>query len=1175
MKHVAATVLGLTLALVPGGATRAAGFREPAPASTEPGPSAQGEADLREAARLRGAALVAMEEGNYAAAIEPLLELARLLPDNILPPVNLAIAYLQLDRSEEATAQIRRAESLSPANPQMLFALARILEAKPEAEPIWSQTLERFASAHPGDPRPHFLRARRAEDRDAFGSAAEALESALDLDPENLALMTELLASAAQAQEFERTADAIDAIEDRLNGFDGGAAEFAGKLRTAIDNGDPQALRPPALVLRNLLRPTELYQLGLRTLTGRRPGGVHMFPQLDFEPPLPKSVQGGQDIDIAFSAVGAVFPIARNAGFTAVPDLDANGEALLTGAPSGAQGRILRWTDSSWAAIGETAFFPAGSAFGDLDQDESLDLVTGLPGGGLVLHSNAIASSGASGSEAGVPLGLELAPGALLRPADLDHDGDLDLLAAGPSGLRFLRNLGNAGWEDATRGTALTYGPRGRNPTHADVADFDGDGDLDVLAAGPGGLDVFMNPRRGPFSRETEQRGLAGLTGFTGAVIEDFDDDGAADIWLWGDRGHALLANRSGRFEVTDTAIAQGGSWTTASAADFDNDGDVDIVSVSGDSAQLVRNRRGSFTVEPIQLDATGVRRIVHGDFDRDGDLDLAAETPEGLSLWRNDGGNKNNWLRLRLKGKNDNNAKNNTQGLHARIELRSGDRLQTRLGNGGFNHFGLGARRQSEVVRVIWTNGLPQVWQLVSANRTLVEEQILKGSCPFLYAWNGDGFEFVTDLMWKSPLGMTLPDGSAAPHQSARDFVLIPSGALAESDGEFWLQVTGELWETIYLDRLELLAIDSPEGVELVVDERFLPPPYPAEAPLHTIDRGTGSRLRPIEASDETGRDVLDRLIERDGVYVDSLPLGRYQGTTRGHSLTLTFDGVPATGRLRLLLSGWIFPTDTSINYALEQGPGAVPVPPSLEIETADGWRTLVPSIGFPNGKRKAMVVDLPALPAGRVTLRIPTSMQIYWDDAALAVGDPTPELRVVRIDPARADLHYRGFSRLYRASASGPHLFDYEHVEVDLRFPHMSGRLTRFGEVGELLLAEDDRYVVMGPGDELTVRLPVDDLPPPAEGWRRDFVLYTDGWVKDADLHTKTSQTVEPLPYHGMRAYPDTPDHRHPHAGDLGDFAREYLTRSVSAACLNDAIRPESDGASVLDCFRSDGRP
>jgi hypothetical protein len=153
-----------------------------------------------------------------------------------------------------------------------------------------------------------------------------------------------------------------------------------------------------------------------------------------------------------------------------------------------------------------------------------------------------------------------------------------------------------------------------------------------------------------------------------------------------------------------------------------------------------------------------------------------------------------------------------------------------------------------------------------------------------------------------------------------------------------------------------------------------------------------------------------------------------------------------------------------------------------------------------------------------------------------------------MVRLKAGAAHLHHRGYSRLYRESPSGPHLFDYDEVSTAPRFRDMQGRFTRYGPVTELLAAEDDRYAVMNAGDELTVRFGVSALPPLPPGWRRDFVLYTDGWVKDGDLHTAFSRTVEPLPYHGMSAYPDRPRHRYPETPEHREYLSTYQTREVT---------------------------
>lgn len=1100
-----------------------------------------------------------MEDGNFGRAVESLEALAKLLPDNILPPINLAICHFRLNQPERALAQVRRAQTLDSDNTQMLFTLALILQDQSGTTEEWEAVLEHFAATHPRDPRPHFLRAeQRARDRrwdDAYESFAEATRR----DPENLMLLTEQLVAAAEAQNLEATSDALDAVEDRLNGFEDSQAEFADQLRDLIDDEQGEALRPPALVLRNLLRPSELYQLGLVPITGGGPSGSQLFPQLDFDPPLPKSIQGGQDIAVAFADV--------TPDWASMSDGDARITLL---APDLETVDLLRVSTGGWSLWSLTQEAESGlrqevdfhgiesALHQDFDQDAISDLIGIAPEGTLWFFR---------GNEGGFAPGTRIfeATGcgglARLHPLDLDHEGDLDLLVTCPTADDlYLQNNGDGSWSDQTRELGLGD----RASTDATSADFDDDGDLDLLTTHTDGVPhLYINRRAGPLLPEGQAWGLASMTlAADGVDAADFDNDGLFDLLFWGPEGAAIYLNQGQRFTPWTAADLPAGPWQGAVLGDFDNDGDQDVIVALADPLRLalLRNRRSSIETELVaDTPPAAVSELLSADFDRDGDLDIAARLrePAGkLAFWRNEGGNRNQWLALRLVGRNTNNSKNNSQGLFTRLEVRIGDAYQVQIGNGGINHLGLGAARQADIIRVVWTNGLAQSWLRVSANRNLVEEQILKGSCPFLYTWNGEGFEFVTDLMWRSPLGMTLPDGSAAPHQSARDYVMIPGDRLVPVGDDLWIQITEELWETVYVDDLELIAVDHPEGVDMVVDEAFRPPPHPRSPPVHWIDR----RIGPWTAYDSGRRSVMREIRDRDEDYVADLPLTRYQGITQGHFLEMTFRDVPEDEPLRLVLWGWIFPTDTSINLALHQNSQLQPRPPSLEIrDTSGDWRTLVPFIGFPNGKRKAVVVDLgPSESGPRLDLRISTNMQIYWDAATLAVGDPEVPVQWTRLRPAQADLHYRGFSRMYRKSASGPHLFDYSRVEIGPRFRDLEGAYTRFGRVETLLGAPDDRYVVMNAGDEITVRFDASELPPLADGWRRDWILYTDGWVKDGDIHTSHSQTVEPLPYHGMSSYPDTPQHAYPDTPDHREYRRRFQTRSVNDEPFRSGLRP-----------------
>ena len=303
------------------------------------------------------------------------------------------------------------------------------------------------------------------------------------------------------------------------------------------------------------------------------------------------------------------------------------------------------------------------------------------------------------------------------------------------------------------------------------------------------------------------------------------------------------------------------------------------------------------------------------------------------------------------------------------------------------------------------------------------------------------------------------------------------------------------------------------------------------------------------------TSRDVLAEIAVRDEDYVGYLALTRYQGLTHGQTLELTFDefspGPLEKGRdgLRLLLWGWTFPSDTSINVALADDPELDPLGPTLEVWTDGEWRAVSPFVGFPAGKRKGMVVELPAelSQSESLRLRLSTNLQIYWNAAALAVEPATPLPVVTDLAPRSADLHARGVSKLVRHSPDGPHLFDYDIVQADSPFRPMEGAFTRFGDVTELLRSADDRYAVMAAGDEMTVVYDASQLRPLPDGWVRRWVLFTDGWVKDADINTTASQRVEPLPYAAMDGYPDPGGHAYPDTPIHRDFLRRYQTRSL----------------------------
>jgi hypothetical protein len=169
---------------------------------------------------------------------------------------------------------------------------------------------------------------------------------------------------------------------------------------------------------------------------------------------------------------------------------------------------------------------------------------------------------------------------------------------------------------------------------------------------------------------------------------------------------------------------------------------------------------------------------------------------------------------------------------------------------------------------------------------------------------------------------------------------------------------------------------------------------------------------------------------------------------------------------------------------------------------------------------------------------------------------------LKITRLAPATADLHYRGYSMIHQASASSPEIPDYNRLLSTTQiWRDLSGYYTRYGDVRDLLRNIDDRYVIMNAGDEMALRFPA--IAPPPTGWVRDYVIDGDGWIKDGDYNSTYSATVQPLPYHARKLYDSPPGkledewaYRH-HPSDW----QIYQTRYIASDSFANALRSAGD--------------
>ena len=816
-----------------------------------------------------------------------------------------------------------------------------------------------------------------------------------------------------------------------------------------------------------------------------------------------------------------------------------------------------------------------GCAAGDFDNDGHSDLAVCFADGVRLFHNN---GSGHF-DDVTETVGIRRKPGCVgLTWVDYDHDGDLDLyVTMQPSAAdsasakihnELWRNNGNSTFTDVSAETALGFDATGAGVV---TTDFNNDRAIDfVVAGGSDGASILLNPREGKFAAlPAIDFKKENLPPAVGVVAFDFNKDGWMDLAFThaGAPGISLWRNVDGkrleRVALSDFGWQRG--WGI-SALDYDDDGWLDLIAVgessSGGQIRLLRNlgtKGWEDATKQTHLDAvklTQPRAIATADLAGNGSPDVVVTQLGGPPvILKNEGANQHNWMNVDLKALADNKS-----GIGTKVEIYAGALYQKWEVQGASGYLGqnaptilagLAEEKNAEVVRLLWPTGVPQDEINLSARKiqSIGELDRRGSSCPILFAWNGKDYEFIADMIGPGVVGHWV--GAGADGVAERDvpdpdeYLKVSASSVRPLHGMLSFRFMEPMEETVYLDQLRLVAVDHPANYEVFPNERFVSnPPFPEFRVIASRDAHP-----PVGAWDDGGNDVLSLISRRDRKYVTEFASLPFAGFAQLHWLELDLGAWDATKPLRLLMDGYTdYFTATSM-YAADQA-GVKVIAPYVEVLDAQGkWDRVVEDLGFPAGLERTMVADLTGkIPLGTRRIRIVTNLKIYWDAIRVDQTPGAKEIRAAEVPLAKASLEFFGYPKEIRLNPASDTVYSFKNRSMTGPYARAAGNYTRYGDVLDLLSRVDDRFAVFGSGEGVAVDFDPRNLPALPSGWQRDYFFYANGFEKDLDFYAAHAFSVEPLPRHGLLAYPYPAGKEYPSDAQHLGYQLEYNTRQRS---------------------------
>jgi cytochrome c-type biogenesis protein CcmH/NrfG len=1121
-------------------------------------PQTQPKANPVEAARLNNLGAAYMNQQLFEKGLKSFRQAAENDPVLTIARLNEGIALLNLQKIDEAKSTLENALKQDPKIPNSWYNLGLLAKNTGDAQAA-IDAFKHVIEIDTNDADTWYFLGTSYVQAKQFPQAIDAFQHALQINPLHASAEFGLSRAYQQSTDLDHAREHLKKFQYITQNKIGAPMSLAygeqGKYSRAVESPSV-VLKAPTPIKVRFVDVTK--QAGIVGRVGGRVSGVGGFigPSACF---LDYDGDGLPDIFVSDDGSEGGLALYRNLG---------NG----------------RFEDVTKKAGLDPGLHAVGCTVGDYDNDGAIDLVVNLGDRVVLLHNEKNGTFKDVTELAGIKV-LPFISG--LTFVDYDHDGDIDLYVthfeihldggkALPRWGQMFRNNGNGTFTEQAASLGLDEPESPTGAMGAIGTDYNNDRAVDLIVTDQGPT-IFENAREGKF---LQQRPLAGKmpsgSGVRGVSVLDFDHDGWMDMAFthWGSGSVPTLTLwRNNHGKSFDRVPLPETHWVSAygvAAIDYDNDGWVDLVAVGETKdgkgeVRLFRNLGADgfkdvttdVGLDKIQLKEP--RAIITGDYDGDGATDLLITQNHGPAvLLRNEGGNQNHWLRLSLKGLADNKS-----AIGTKVEVfAGGDRQKFEVaGSNGYLGqnstdivVGLGDSKEADIVRMLWPTGVLQDEINVAGDKqqNFLEIDRRGSSCPTLFVWNGERYEFVADVLGAGVVGHWIGPGQRDIPRPV-EYIKINRNAIREKDNKLSFRFMEPLEEAVYLDQARLLAVDHPADAEVYPNEYFASnPPYPEFKVVLSRD------ARPLAGAwDEHGHNVLPDLLAHR--YFGDFALTQFQGFAKPHSLVLDIGEAYRGGPLWLLLHGEVEYFSANSMYASSQA-GVQAISPYVEAlvgnekDASGQWIRVIDDMGFPAGGPRTMTADLTGkLPLGTKQIRITTNLQIYWDNILVSRTPQDSEhvsksVRLATVPLVRANLNAHGFPMKIEGTPPGNVQYVYEKTSATGPYTRPAGTYTRYGDVLSLLTSLDDQSVVFGSGDEVRLDFDPSTLQSLPRGWVRDYFFAANGYEKDMDFYAAEGNFVAPLPFLKMGDYPYTPGNAFPLDDAHLNYLLEYNTRHMS---------------------------